>query len=1164
MHLKSIDIVGYKSFAAKTHLDLGPGITGIIGPNGCGKSNIMESVRWCLGEMSWKSLRADSMVDVIFAGTAKRQPLSMAEVTLTFDNSQNTLPVQFSEVTVSRRLFRSGESAYFLNKTQCRLRDIREMFMDTGLGGGGYAIIDQGGVDFILNSNVEDRRAIFEEAAGVSKYKAKREEALRKLERVEADISRLRDSAALIDEQVRKLDSDARKAKLYQKYKEELAALEAGQILRQMSDLDARIAVAASQSRPMEEDLGRLRVEVDGEGARIAAMNLEKANAQNEMIAANSRISETKAEISGAQTQKSFCEETAGEAQKRLDAIETETTELLSRLEQTGPEMGRAQSEAEAARAEEGRAREEFSGEESRAKDLSDRCAQIESAMEALRAEALRSAESALSLRRERSRLESDFANQDFATRQSLRDLEKDSARVEALRQELQTAGAAWQERQAASAGKREAAAALEKEFSAAKERRRAAEDAASAGQLGLTMSRARLEAAQARGRENSYWAGAQTVLGAAIPGVIGMVGDLLRMPEDAAAQMEDALGERLFAVVCEDSVAAKACVELLRTTGRGRGRFLVLSTISAALAERQYPPQALPLLSRLSVLPAHEGIARFLLGEAYSLDKTLFTDHWVCGGSEQAPENAVGPAQIGLLREAVAKQETESSRLEAEKAEAEAAIVRMEEELAAARTALATAEAEEKVAAAQVQERTASLDAARQSAAVSESEATEGLKRSSLIKEEMAAKNREIAQAEGLEAEAKARENAAAQEFGNLREESAAARAGLEAVRSRLKAAQDKAAFLERDLQRLAQEKSSLEDALSRREREKEELRSKKTEMAERAADLETRRQSLVETLSELEISAQGKASRLQDLESAVAEKEESLRGLRDRCEDLQDKLHSLEVESSSLRATREALARRLSEELGLSADEARDKYGSQAAEPEKIEFLKRRVASLGNVNMAAPEEYEALTARQSYLSSQIEDLNKAEEDLKSAIQKINSATRENFRQTFFEVREHFRRLFSVLFEGGEADLVLSDPENMLESGIEIMAQPPGKRLQNITLLSGGEKTLTAIALLFAFFLVKPSPFCMMDEADAALDDANVERFGQLLKEFEERTQFLIVSHNKRTMEAADVIYGVTMEEMGVSQIVSVDLRRKPSAAPAVPAAPSSDPARA
>jgi len=273
MVLKSIDLFGYKSFAEKTHLDLGPGITGIVGPNGCGKSNIIESVRWCLGEMSWKSLRADAMVDVIFSGTARRAPMSMTEVVLTFDNSSSLLPVQFSEVTVSRRIYRSGESAYFLNKTQCRLRDIRELFLDTGLGGGGYAIIDQGGVDFVLSSKPEERRAIFEEAAGVAKYKAKREEAARKLERVEMDLGRLQDSVTLIAEQVRKLDSDARKAKLYQKHKEELARLEAAHILGQIAASQAELEALCAQVGPIEEALGRRRVEAQAQGARLAALN---------------------------------------------------------------------------------------------------------------------------------------------------------------------------------------------------------------------------------------------------------------------------------------------------------------------------------------------------------------------------------------------------------------------------------------------------------------------------------------------------------------------------------------------------------------------------------------------------------------------------------------------------------------------------------------------------------------------------------------------------------------------------------------------------------------------------------------------------------------------------------------------------------------------------
>ncbi|MBI2362677.1 MAG: AAA family ATPase, partial [Elusimicrobia bacterium] len=280
MYLKSIEIVGFKSFADRTRIELKPGITGVIGPNGCGKSNIMESIRWCIGEMSWKSLRSESMVSVIFAGTARRNPMNLCEVTLTFDNAQSLLPVQYSEVQVARRLFRSGESEYWLNKTQCRLKDIRELFLDTGIGNDGYAIIDQGQVDFMVKSKPEERRSLFEEAAGVAKYKAKRTEALRKLDRVEIDLGRLQDSVSLINEQIKKLDADARKAQLYKKYKEELASLEAGSILKELGGLDGRLAEERARLTPMAEKLADLRTKMGGDEARLAALNLERASQQ--------------------------------------------------------------------------------------------------------------------------------------------------------------------------------------------------------------------------------------------------------------------------------------------------------------------------------------------------------------------------------------------------------------------------------------------------------------------------------------------------------------------------------------------------------------------------------------------------------------------------------------------------------------------------------------------------------------------------------------------------------------------------------------------------------------------------------------------------------------------------------------------------------------------
>src|SRR5208282_1211356 len=339
MHLKSVEIVGFKSFAEKTRLEFQPGITAILGPNGCGKSNVMEAVRWCLGEMSWKSLRSPSMIDVIFNGNTSRSPLSLAEVTLTFDNASSQLAVEYAEVSVTRRLYRSGESEYFLNRTSCRLRDIRELFLDTGIGGDGYAIIDQGGVDFILRSKPEERRSLFEEAAGVAKYRVKREEALRKLEKVEADLARLQDSIALINEQIKKLDSDARKAKLYQKYKEELNSQEVGQILQEIGAISAEMERDSAASNPISENLRNRQLELDAQEGRLAALRLERTEQDAAVNEVHQKIAALKSEIGRLEeriqnTLQSFKET---ETQKASQSRDLEQT--LDRLQRMGPEL---------------------------------------------------------------------------------------------------------------------------------------------------------------------------------------------------------------------------------------------------------------------------------------------------------------------------------------------------------------------------------------------------------------------------------------------------------------------------------------------------------------------------------------------------------------------------------------------------------------------------------------------------------------------------------------------------------------------------------------------------------------------------------------------------------------------------------------------------------
>jgi chromosome segregation protein len=1144
MYLKSIDICGYKSFALKTHIDLEPGITGIIGPNGCGKSNVMESVRWCLGEMSWKSLRADSMTDVIFAGTAKRPPLSMAEVTLTFDNASSLLPVQYSEVVITRRLFRSGESQYFLNKTQCRLRDIREMFLDTGLGGDGYAIIDQGGVDQMIRSKPEDRRAFFDEAAGVAKYNAKREEALRKLDRVDMDLGRLQDSVALIEEQVKKLDSDARKAKLYQKYKEELAAMEGAHILEQAASIESELAAMQERIGPVEQVLGERRSQIGAEGANLAALNLEKTGEQNRLIEANQKVAETKTEIGRLEERLRGADQAVAAMDARAESCRAESAAAGERAASLAPEresIAAAIAAAEAALAE-AKARAAAAAEELAA--IEARAAEAQSRRDALSAEARAKTQESYELGRALSAAESDFARAEVRARSALRSLERDETAAAEARAGLAAARAELETAQAAA----EAAATAAEAADAAAEalRRRQGELSEETVRLHseLAQTKARAESLEAQGGQNPYWTGAQAVLNAGIPGVVGLVRGLFRADDAVKPALEDLLGERNYAVVVEDSTAARAGVELLEASGAGRVRFLVLSALPES-REFPYPPEARPIIERLQFDPRHEKALRHLVAEAYELGGTLFGEHWVFGGS--APKDGVQPtlADLGELKESAVRLESRGTDLSSERARVE---TELSAAVAAAREAAQALSRESgrrhglEARAAQLAQ---GLENHQRNVDLSTEESARAISEGSLAKERIREARASRAEAEARVEAAKADETAASEALSAAREELAGRRAAFEGQEDRLRGVEAELAAHAASRKRLDDEQAALEAQVARLAAETEDLGRRKAETVEGQDRMRTEVAAFSETLAAQENEAKSVFERLQDLQNRIDALGERLKTLQAEHDQAQADLHQHEVHATALKSRQDLLKTRLWDEYQLTFDEAKGKYKGVVVEVEKIEFFKRRIAALGNINMAAPEEYEALAEKQRFLIDQINDLLKAKDDLLAAIQKINGATRENFRQTFHDVREHFRRLYGVLFEGGEADLILTDPENILETGVDIMAQPPGKKLQSISLLSGGEKTLTAIALLFAFFMVKPSPFCMLDEADAALDDANIERFAALLREFQNKTQYLIVSHNKRTMEAADVMYGVTMEEKGVTQLVSVNFKK-------------------
>ncbi len=586
--------------------------------------------------------------------------------------------------------------------------------------------------------------------------------------------------------------------------------------------------------------------------------------------------------------------------------------------------------------------------------------------------------------------------------------------------------------------------------------------------------------------------------------------------------------------------------MELLQTVGSGRARFLVLSTLSGSAEGRVYPEEARPLLQHVQFEPQHEPAVRFLFAECYTLGKVLFGDHWVCGGAQPGPGVQLSLSDIEDLRgrlsglEAQAAQrETESALCKEQVAMAQSA---WQEALSAKSAEIARAEA----LARRLQDAEQALESARQGVGMGTDLSAGILRGIAMVKEELLGLCGRQAEAEALELGARQAETDAMSVLQTAKDALSEQRSRQNVLKERHGNLTSMMSIHATAYERLADNKKHLEATVAERGQELTDLARRRQEAVTSEDQARQQMQVLQSDLSQQENAATAARTRLHESEQGLHSRGEALQGIKAEFESAQTEVHGLEIQKSRLQASQETLRSQLWDQRQLTVEDAKTKFGAVAADPEKLETLRRRIQNMGPINLAAPEEYEVLAQKQSFLNTQIGDLTQAKNDLKTAIQKINATTRENFRQTFAETREHFRRLYGVLFDGGEADLVLTNPDDILETGVEIVAQPPGKRLQSISLLSGGEKTMTAIALLFAFFMVRPSPFCMLDEADAALDDANIDRFVNMLREFGTRTQFLIISHNKNTMEAADRIYGVTMEEKGVSQIVSIEFQKR------------------
>jgi len=1185
VELKKLEVFGFKSFADRTRFEFDSGVTVIVGPNGCGKSNVVDAVKWVLGEQSPKSLRGREMSDVIFAGSETRRSLGFAEATLVFDNSRGLLPIDVPEVEVSRRLYRSGESEYLLNRKPCRLRDVRELFMDTGVGVDAYSLIEQGKVDVLLQSNPQERRIIFEEAAGISKYKAKRREAERKLQRTEQNLLRLGDILGEVERRLRSVKYQAGKARNYKEYTQRLKDLRLSYALNQYHEQETALAAQRSEMEGLQTERSAragVLAQLDQERSALEAELMDLEGAARE---ADGRLSQVRSGIATRENEIGFHRTRVDELGQVVERDRRKVGELSAHLRtaETAVETRRSEmagmadaalNQEAAVAAVEAQLREVSD----QVRDLTARLEHAKTAMMDLAQQRTQRASRQASLDLRLETLQAQVAKLAARRDEIAADLAGLARRDAELHAEEQTLEAAIAERRGRLEAKRAEAEAKQKEveeagqtLARAKEqasgldsRREILEDLQRRGEGIPAAVREAKEAIQARGGE--HWR--------------GMVADLIEVDVGHAVVIESALGTAEKLLIADHQADVLALARDLEGRLPGQVRFLALDAIEPAANGRDpstgpgqdlsaWPeavgwamdyvhvdesvrPALAHLLARTIVVRTLEGAVELARGpwrgcRFVSLSGSVLEADGSVAVGPPGPETSL-ISRRSELRDIAREREAVGRRIE----ELEAARRRAVEEL----TALDAAQQELRQEIYEGSMRKVEVEGQLRRLG----DTRQGLQAEAPVVEA------ELADLSRQQAEATGQRDALEQEVADLQRQEAEQAASISALaaeqdtRAQARAACEENRTLSRiTLAQLREKHAALADQLAGAERDLaatregiEQGRADLDQCQQRIRDAERamlRLQSEMATLFLQKESAEADVRRMAgqraDRRDAAAKITEKARGVEDEIDEFQRRLHARELEVREVETKRDDLASRVRDDFGLDIAQRYAQWQPSEVDwdavAEEIRELQGKIERLGAVNLEAIDEQEALEQRTTFLRQQHEDLVKAREMLGNLIDRINRESRERFSKTFDAVRGHFQELFRKLFGGGKADVFLENEADVLESGIEVVARPPGKQLQRISLLSGGEKTMTAVALLLAIFRARPSPFAILDEVDAALDEANVGRFTDLVKEFLDQSQFVIISHNKRTMSIADVLYGVTMHEPGVSRKVSV-----------------------
>lgn len=1186
MFIKSLELLGFKTFAEKTEIQLSHGITGVVGPNGCGKSNIADSLMWVLGESNVRNLRGQKATDVIFNGSDKKRALGMAEVSLTLDNSCGTLPVSFNEVTVTRRAYRSGESEYFINKSRCRLKDIYELFLDTGIGREAYSFVTQGEIDAILSAKPEDRRELIEEAAGIKKYRYRREEALRKLDKTQANLHRVTDIMSEINGQLEPLAEQAEQAKRYAEMTARLNEIEIGMLIRDLR----KFAESLDETRKSKEGSAERIEKLDAlilETEEAKERQSEKLRKLEEDVDAARRL---QANLSGnvqrLDSKAALLDERLKSAQSAIVRSDEEISALERRLEETRLRIGQLEIDEQACAEAAQRAKADVGAKTSALAEL-DRL--FEDAARAVNDQKASYLELATELAAKRNALQNATAR----VGQLKAALEKHDAEVKALESQKQATLKVGEDASAQAKTLEASIQQLAAEISKAAEQRK--EIQAEFGELNrkhadltreIAAKASRLDALREMAESHEgFFEGVRAVMAASksgkLPGQFAVIADAISVPKGYEVAIEIALGANLQDVIADTVEQAKGAINFLKQNQAGRATFLPLDGMrepdrsvqgrmdrrSGALGiaseligyDAKYHPAIVSLLQRTVVVDTIDhavALSRDLSGwnKIVTLEGELIVPTGaITGGARKSrgPGLLVRKQEIDALTEELKTLDREASSFQKRAKDAEQSLSdvishanRSEKSLSETRIAHAEQSKRADFATREVERLTKQL----QTLSVERDEAELLLKEESTKAGEL----EKFLKTVGRENE-------------DLDEKVAGAEEDIEALQKRRSQAREELMRLNAEMaasvERATALRNNLNDARRTLDQVSVDLVARKSQVTGVSTDAEAlvqeRETVQAERARQQELLTAADASlrtisieRTTEL-TAMSVIDTRLRDTGSERNRLAQETHDADVREARLEVQVSLAAERLQEEYGISQEQAMDwpdEVEVERGTASEVARLRKEIKDMGPVNTGAVQEYERIKERWDFLTTQRADLEQARDQVNAAIREIDLNTRGMFTETFNAVSANFDMMFKRLFGGGKTELTLTDPNDLLETGIDVVVQPPGKKLQDMALLSGGERALTAGAFIFALLLAKPSPFVLMDEVDAPLDESNVERFVDVLKDFAKDTQFIVVTHNRSTMEAADNLYGVTMQEPGISKIISVKLTSEDS----------------